>query len=96
MGRSVHQTQKECLANDSPIEANQIWVARANRKIIRRVRVLAQMPVPTGYNNENQRVWILEEKPSPMMSERRLFTCPEFNLRYVFRLHGMYKGEFNG
>lgn len=85
--KSIAQTVREIKANDPQIKANQIWVARSHRKIIRRLRILAQMPEPTGLSDEKQKVWIVEEKPSPMMHEIRIFKVPEFNLRYVFRLH---------
>lgn len=89
--KSLVQIHREIKENSPAIEVNQIWVARgSDRKIRRRLRVLAQMPEPTGYE-ENGRVWIMEEKPSPMMRERRVFTCPEFNLRYIFTLHGTVK-----
>lgn len=91
--KSIRQVQTEIRENYPVIEPNQIWVARgSDRKISRRLRILAQMPEPTGFQEEG-RAWIIEEKPSKMMSEIRIFKCPEFNLRYVFRLHGVVNAK---
>jgi hypothetical protein len=80
-------------ANDPPIEINQVWVSYVDRQIFRKVRVLAQMPKPTGLNDEEERVWLLQELAAKMNVEvGRITRCPEFNLRYVFSLKGMYDG----
>lgn len=85
--KSIRQTAREEKANDPSIEPNQIWEAKYERKVIRRLRVLAQMPEPTGYR-EKGRAWIMQELGGGTMNTEigRIFVCPEFNLRYIFRL----------
>lgn len=87
MNRSVVQTQREVKANDPAIKANQVWVARnSKRQIVRRIRILAEMPKPTGISPRSK-AWIFQELSSKMRFGGELGICPEFNLRYVFRLH---------
>jgi len=85
--RHFSQVLSEMKANDPLIEVNQVWSCKnTNGEIIRKLRILAQYP------NDKEKTWIYEELPSKMnkLGMRRIETCPEFNLRYVFDLEGMY------
>jgi hypothetical protein len=83
--RRFAETQKAYRENDPPIEVNQIWSAPdVFGKCLRRVRVMAIHPD----TDKGKRLWITQDVPGGMMKTDfyRLQACPEFNLRYVFKL----------
>lgn len=90
--RRFTRTQDAYRENDPPVEVNQIWSAPGNDgEIFRRVRILAPYPDP---DKNGGRLWITQDAPSKFLknrTERPLNISPEFNLRYVFTLEGMYE-----
>jgi hypothetical protein len=85
--KTYKEVFEQMASNDPPIEINQIWIVKNEEgKILRKLRILAEYPY------DREKTWIYEELPSKMnrMGIRRMGTCPEFNLRYVFELEGMY------
>lgn len=89
--RKFSRTQDAVRNNDPPIEIDQIWSAPdSTGEIFRRIRILALYP---DYNKNGGRLWITQDVPSKFLKntmERPLNISPEFNLRYVFTLEGMY------
>ena len=77
-------------ANDPPVEVNQVWsVKDEDGRTLRKIRILGEYP--GGMEAwALQRIWIYEELPARFMNNYRIERCPEFNLRYVFTLEGMY------
>lgn len=78
---------KQMQANDPPIEIGEVWVAKnTDGAVLRRLRILALYP------SNMEKTWIYEELPSKMNRTgfRRIETCPEFNLRYVFEREGKH------
>jgi hypothetical protein len=72
--------------NNPPIKPGQYWCAYGkDGEVLRRVLILAPVPAFSSFS-KTERSWIYEERPNKMMKEIRLSTCPEFNLRYVFKL----------
>lgn len=80
--------------NDPPVEPGQFWVAyMTNGDIGRKIRILAPYPDFGKINNLpgadlRRRSWLFEEHSGKMlhMDLGRIGVCPEFNLRYVFKL----------
>lgn len=79
------ECRRQCIDNDPPVEVGQIWIAEdGEQRLLRRIEILGQYPKTTV---QDGRIWIFEEKESLMNKHglRELGTCPEFNLRYVFK-----------
>lgn len=88
---SIKAVDRQIKENDPPIRPNQIWEARANRRVIRRIRILARHPDPTPFA-EKGRAWLFQEITGAVFGGTmrveigRISVTPEFNLRYVLRL----------
>jgi hypothetical protein len=83
-----------CAFNAPPIEVNQVWCGYdGDGVLLRRVRILAPYPDPIPAPSTN-RAWIYMDLPGGRLNRlslNELRVCPEFNLRYVFKLEGMYE-----
>jgi hypothetical protein len=76
--------------NDPPVEVDQVWsIYNDERELLRRIRIVA--PDPDGC--EGKRAWFYRDMPGGKMNRldlSRIGSCPEINLRYVFRWEAMY------
>jgi len=92
MTKSIAQTRREIVANDPPIEAGQIWRGYDNRgRILRSIRILGLYPdgeEALHSRAEPGNLWLYEDQGKGLLktSVGYISVCPEFNLRYVFRL----------
>lgn len=91
-GRTASRVRQEITMNNPPIEIGQIWESSTTEtgKVLRRVMILASYPEcgrvkPTGLDHK---LWLYEEMAADRrhVEVGRLGICPEFNLRYIFRL----------
>lgn len=81
--------QKQMKENDPPIEVGQFWVAvnSTTGVVNRRIRILGRYLTDNKSILKESNMWIYQEHPGSMRTETgRIGVCPEFNLRYIFRL----------
>lgn len=86
---SMSLVRKAIIENDPPVEPGQYWQCyNSDGEVMRRIRILAPDTFTMSHaDGDAKREWIYQELSGKMhLNFGRLGICPEFNLRYIYKL----------
>lgn len=86
---SMSLVRKAIIENDPPVEPGQYWqIYNSNGEVLRRIRILAPDTFTIGHDDGYaKRGWLFQEHRGKMQTGHgRLGICPEFNLRYLYKM----------